>query len=171
MLEIIIALGIFVIISMIGADFVINNIKALRLNSAKENLFKDSRRVSKIIEAELREARHGEQGSYALALAQNQSLEFFSDNDSDGKAELIKYALVNGVLKKTSIEPGTDNEYSGAGNTAVLLEGLDNEANPLFVFYNQNNAQTSRINNISLVKLVFQIDRYKIERTVKLRNI
>lgn len=55
----------------------------------------EARRGVEIMVKEIRGARSGEDGSYPIILAGDKELIFFSDIDSDGKAERVRYFLGN----------------------------------------------------------------------------
>lgn len=67
--------------------------------SLEENIaIGDAERAVTIMTKELREARIGEDGSYPLAVADDQEVVFYGDVDNDGKVERVRYYLLDTQL-------------------------------------------------------------------------
>lgn len=92
--------------------------------------------LSKMVN-ELRSVRQASDGSYAIKEIKNDSLTVYREEDTDGKAERVRYFIEDGKLKKgvTKFIGGT---YSDANETVeVLLNWVTNMdlSKPLFQYY------------------------------------
>jgi hypothetical protein len=117
--------------------------------------------VSTIIR-EIRTARKGDNGTFPLELADSQEIIFYSDIDSDGKTERVRYYVDGTRLMKSVIKP-TGNPLSYPENqakTKVITEYLRNGSLPTFYYYNQDWPQDTTNNplptpaNLNQVRLV-----------------
>jgi len=98
----------------------------------------DSNNAVKQMVKELRTARNGDDGSYPLASAFDQQIVFFSDIDSDGESERVRYYLTGTELYKGIIEPsGYPASYPPANEKISKISALvRNGTTPIFYYYN-----------------------------------
>ncbi|MFC1649308.1 type II secretion system protein J [Patescibacteria group bacterium] len=139
---------------------------------------------------EIRNARQGENGSYALITADDQEFIFFSDIDYDGQAERVRYTLNGTDLEKGVTEPSgfpiiydTNNE-----KVRVITEYVRNSTDPIFFYYNgdwpedtvNNPLPTpSRLSDTKIMQVVLRINvnpddasnDFVLESYVQLRNL
>lgn len=87
---------------------------------------------------ELRGSNRGEDGSFFIAEAGNNSLTFYSDINKDGLTEKISYTLDGTDFKKTITEPGSSSLYAGAGVSSVVCPEIQNGGTPIFTYYNKS---------------------------------
>jgi type II secretory pathway pseudopilin PulG len=116
---------------------------------------------------ELRGARNAEDGAYALQVAGDQEIVFYSDYDNDDRIEKIHYFLDGAELKKGIIEP-TDYPISypqGNENIFVLSSDIRNGSAPVFSYYN-GDWPTDTLNNPLPVQ-----NRLASTRTIKIELI
>jgi len=93
----------------------------------------------KTISFEIRKINRGEDGSYPIESAQNQSLIFFSDIDNDGLTEKITYFLSGTELKRTITEPtGDPYQYVSPGDPVTIVKDVRNGTDPIFKYYDEN---------------------------------
>jgi type II secretory pathway pseudopilin PulG len=87
---------------------------------------------------ELRNLQTAENGAYPLERALDQEIIFYSDYDSDGESERIRYYLNGEDFTKGVIEPtGFPPTYPGANEkTRVISTNVKNNAIPIFYYYN-----------------------------------
>ena len=72
---------------------------------------------------EIREARDGVNGAYPLDTVDDQELVFYSDVDSDGETEKIRYYVVGDELIRQVFEYDSTNGYSCDGGCQMCHEG------------------------------------------------
>ncbi len=89
---------------------------------------------------ELRTARDGDNGAYAIETADDSEIIFYSDYDFDGQVERLRYALAGTELTKGVIEPeGSPSTYPpGQEKVKVLSDNIRNAATPIFYYYNSD---------------------------------
>ena len=93
----------------------------------------------KIISFEIRKINRGEDGSYPIESAGDQTLTFFSDIDNDGLAEKIAYSLSGTELERIITEPtGDPYRYISPGDPVIIVKNVRNGANPIFKYYDKN---------------------------------
>lgn len=89
---------------------------------------------------ELRNARDADNGDYLLEVASDQEIIFYSDTNSDGNVEKVRYTLTGTEFVKGTIEPtGDPVSYPLADEKVkVLTEIVRNESSPVFFYYNKD---------------------------------
>lgn len=100
----------------------------------------EARRGVKTMMKEIREARPGDDGSYPLALADDQEIIFFSNIDQDSAVERVRYFLDGSLLKKGVIKPtGSPPRYQTQDEEIFILSKyVRNQENPIFTYFNEN---------------------------------
>lgn len=104
--------------------------------AAQENARAALARMTKII----REATASENGGYAIATAAAQTLTFYANVDSDTNREQVRFFLQATDLKIGITQPTGQPATYPAGNevASVLVSGVRNGANPIFLYYDTN---------------------------------
>lgn len=89
---------------------------------------------------EIRTARDGDNGAYAIENATNQSMTFYSDIDFDGQTEKVRYFINGTQLQKGVIEPtGYPVTYpAGSEEVEVVSDNVRNGTLPLFYYFSGN---------------------------------
>lgn len=158
--------------------------------SAQNNLSAqlDARHVIKQMVAELREAAPSALGGYPIALASTSALTFYSDVNSDGIKERVRYYLSGTTLKRAELTPtGNPLVYVDSNEKITsAVANISNGSTPLFTYYSSAFAGTSSpltqpvtISNIRMVnvKLIIEKDPNKspvpitVTTSVVLRNL
>lgn len=87
---------------------------------------------------ELRTARNGDNGAYPVETAYDQLIVFYSDIDSDGQSERVRYYLSGTDFYKGVIEPvGYPATYPAASEKLFVISSLvRNGTTPVFYYYN-----------------------------------
>jgi len=120
----------------------------------------DARATLRLLIAELRAAAPSELGAYPLAGAGTSSIAFFSDSDSDGTYEQLRYFLDGTELKRGLTRPvGEPLAYNPANETiSVTVRGLAPAGASLFSYYDEGYAGTTTPLtlpiNLPLVRLI-----------------
>jgi prepilin-type N-terminal cleavage/methylation domain-containing protein len=172
LIEILVALGIFtglaVLLSNFQKDIFINNTFVQNSLVAES----EARGALKRAIAELRAASPSNNGLYPVAVADKNTLTFFSDIDKDGLRERVRYfvatsttssSLRRGVTKPT----GSPYVYLDANESlSVAVHDIVNPTStPVFAFYDDTYDGTSsplvwpvNVSDIRLVKMTIMID-------------
>lgn len=190
MIELVITVALFAIISAAGLLFIRGAYEAQRFSLEDARAINEARRGLKVMLAELREARHGDDGSYILAKVDDQEIIFFSDIDKDGGIERVRYYLSGSNLMRGIIEPQAANPvYPPALEQAsAISQFVHNGATPIFTYYNgdwpgdtlNNPLPTpARLTDTKLIRLQLKINQdptrapvdYVLTGSVQIRNL
>jgi len=138
LLEVIIYIALFCIVTLIIARFVTQGFKVYTFGQEQNDAIRFAQTGIKTMVKEIREARHGDDGAYPLELANDQELIFYSDIDQDDKTERVRYFLDGTNLKKSVINPSETYpiNYSGSETIITLSEYVRNNIDPIFYYYN-----------------------------------
>lgn len=188
LVEVLIVIGILIMVGLAVWAFQRN---AFLLNSIMVSGFSaenDARKVVKNFASEVRTASLGNDGSYPIVEANQNSFTFFADTDSDGLKEKIRYFLSENYLKRGSIKP-TGNPLVYLSQNEELKNVVSNLVNgetALFSYYDSSYDGTSvplstpvTVGVIRLVKITAIIDEssvrspapIKITTQVSIRNL
>ncbi len=167
-IEMLIAIFIFLLITTFTTSFVVQNFKVNRFALEQSEAINNARKGMDIIVKELREASPSENGSYAVASALDQSLTFYSDIDADESVEKVRYFLEGSELKRGITEAsGFPPIYDGIEDINIISEYVRNGSTPIFYYYNanyptdtQNNPlpTPAEVNQIRLVRIFLEIN-------------
>jgi prepilin-type N-terminal cleavage/methylation domain-containing protein len=86
----------------------------------------------------IREARNGDDGSWPIVDAQDNSFTFYSDVTNDGRPDKVRYFQNGTTLQRGVIEPtAVPVSYpSGSEKITTIATSIDTSAGPLFRYYN-----------------------------------
>ena len=179
LLEIIVVMSIFILIFIIGSEFIIKGFKSISFGSEQATAINHARKAMENLSVDLREAKKSEKGDYPLLVIEPQNFVWYGDIDNNGVTEKIRYFLDNTELKKTIIEPGLDNNYDGIGTTQAISKYVNNQSENIFTYYDSDNNETNLINGIRLINIKLKINvtpeiapgDYYIESDIQLRNL
>ena len=179
LVEILVSMSILVLIFVIASDFIGRSFTMFRFNSEQETAVNNSRRIMGQVTMEIRKANSSARGDYAINSIGDHGMIFYSDVDDDGQTERVRYFLSGSMFQRGITEPGTSNDYSGAENISDLAGYINNQAEPIFTFYDSNNATTSAISDVRMVNVRLKINvtplispaDYYLESNVQLRNL
>lgn len=139
LIETLAAIAIFAIIAT-GVIFLIGNTftGATRQSTSIANA-DQSRRLSRQISQELRNAVTASNGAYPIATANAQELTFYSNVDGGTDIERVRYYLSNGQMYRGIVKPtGSPAVYTGTETSTVVQKYVANGATPLFYYYDEN---------------------------------
>lgn len=179
LIELLIAISILLMAAALSSEFIIKGFKTTTFESEQETAIRNARRGMEIMVKELRGANNSEKGDYPLATIETNNLIYYSDIDDDNIMDKVRYFVDGSYLKKTVVAPDEDDEYSGAGETIIISNYLNNQAEPIFIYYDNNYSQTASINNVRLINIKLKInvtperapEDYYVETDVHLRNL
>lgn len=161
------------VMSFIGIaifDFSRNTLRSNSVLSGELASEQDTRSAMREFLKESRASAPSEMGAYPVAAAATSSFTFFSDYDSDGVSERVRYFLEGGILKKGIIEPtGSPFTYNTA-NEVIKQEirfVVNGTSTNLFNYYDTNYAGTTSplttpidVTQVRLVKMTVLIDAF-----------
>lgn len=179
MIEIAFSIAIIGVLMSLGADFIKTGFQAVTFGAEQADATENGRKAMESVSIDVREAAQSERGDYALASAQPQDFQWYGDINNDGKTEFIRYYLNGSDLIRTVTLPDAGNQYTIAGDTTTIAQFINNQALPIFTYYNANNAITANINEIRLIKVFLMVNvtpaimpnDYEIETDIQLRNL
>jgi prepilin-type N-terminal cleavage/methylation domain-containing protein len=128
----------------------------------------DGRHLIKTMVSELREAEPSSLGAYPIAVADPSAITFYSNINSDGLQERVRYYLVGTDLKKGVMVPsGSPLSYGNTESVTTLATGVVSSSTlPIFQYYSSAYsgteaplAQPVNITSIRLVKITIIIDK------------
>lgn len=126
----------------------------------------NGRSALKTMVTEIRTASTADTGAYIIALATPTAFTFYSDIDSDGLKEKVRYFLNGPLLERGITKPtGAPLSYNPASETITTL--IPNVTNAtIFDYYDKNYDGTTAplslpitISSIRLVKITISIDK------------
>jgi len=179
LIEISVAISIFIFVFILGANFIIKGFQSTTFSSEQDTAVQNARRAMENLTKDIREARSSEKGDYPLSVNEEQNFIWYGDINNNGITEKIKYFLLNSTLQRIVVEPGAGNLYSGPGATTTIAQYVNNQAEPIFTYFDANNNETDEINNIRLINVKLKINvtperapfDYYLETDIQLRNL
>jgi len=159
-IEIMVAISISAILILIVNRFIVQSYKAITFNTEQEQAIEEARDALDLMVKEIRGTNLSEQGAYSLSNIQEQDFTYYGDIDGDKETEKIRYFLDfdNSELKRVIVEPGLSRDYSGAGATSTIANYVNNQNDPLFIYYDSNYSETGLINEVRLINLQLKIN-------------
>lgn len=172
LIEILVAMGIFtglaVLVSTFGKDIFVNN-TFIQNSLVVES---EARGALKRAIAELRAASPSSNGLYPLAVADKNTITFFSDIDKDGLRERVRYFVATSTssssFKRGVIKPtGAPSVYVEANEllSTVVHDIVNPTSTPVFAFYDDTYNGTSSplawpvdVSTVRLVKMTIMVD-------------
>lgn len=138
LLEIIIAVSIFVIATGAVMGFVIQGARVQDIAFGQNIAISEARRGVETMVREIREIQTADNGAYPLVTADDFELIFYGDIDKDSSVERVRYFLDGTDFKKGTIEPRSNPvAYYASDEVIVTLSRyVRNEALPVFTYYN-----------------------------------
>ena len=185
LIEIMVVMGIFSIFIIMSADFIIQGFRSSAFIYEQDLAVQNARKAQDIMVKEIRKANRAENGEYLLDTVLPQTFTFYSDVDSDGLTEKIRYFLDNNNLKKGLIHAtGSPIGYPAENEAVSILSNyVNNQAKPIFLYYDKNNLPianpTSDKQSIRLIEILAEINvtpatapkNFNVEVNVQIRNL
>ena len=157
LLETVVSIGIISIIMTVIVSSVLFFYRANTSSLEQSFQIDNARKGVEFLVRDVREASHGDDGSYPLFAIGSTTLVFFSDTDSDASVEKITYALSGTRLSRTVVDSsGTPPSYGGAGTGASVSEYVRNleEGQAIFRYYDTAGVEVTNYANIGDVRFV-----------------
>ena len=166
--EIIVVVGIFGLIMIAISSFQRNVFVYNRYSQDAFSSAQDARNIIRVMVKDLRTASQSNNGAYAIAQAATNTITFFSDTNSDGLKEQIRYYLNDTILMKGTTKPsGSPPTYISTDEKLNTLAYNVNRATStaLFEYFDDTYAGTSspltnpvNVTDIHLVKINLMIN-------------
>lgn len=142
LLELLVAIGIFVLISLSAAWFVIHGFRYNKIIWDQLLTQSEGRKVLQQVVDAVRKAEESSIGGYSIATAQDYELIVYANMDEDGYKERVRFWLDGTTLKRGIIKPsGNPLQYQSSAEAVVeIAHSVVNIARntPLFLYYNQD---------------------------------
>lgn len=179
LIEVLIAMGIAVALALAVAIFA----KDIFLNngfiSNSLNAEQAGRTVIRRMVGELRSALPGSNGAYTIEKADRNELIFYTDLDTDGLKERVRYTLVGSTTLEKGVTRPTGQPYiynlAGENKSTVAINLLMATGTDIFAYYdrNYNGSSSPRsfpvdIPDIRLIKVSLRIEADKNRSPVPL---
>ena len=167
LIEVTLSIGIFAIVLVAISAFQVSVFQ--NKTSAQNGIIsaQDAENILKVMAKELRSARQGADGSYAVISTGTSSVSFFSDANGDGTVDEITYFATSSTLKRSVISPtGSPASYDMAQQkTNILINTLAATTTPIFTYFDGTYTGTSSPlaqpvspNAVRLVRISVTID-------------
>ena len=138
-IEVLITVAVLAIVIVIIYEFIISSSRLQVYVTQQATAIYDAQRSLESIGKEIREAADGDDGSWPIELADDNTLIIYSDIDTDEATERVRYYLAGTEFRKETTEPiGFPIQYTGEQKTTVLSYHVTNSENPIFTYYNQD---------------------------------
>ena len=179
LMETLVAMAIFLIVILLAGDFIITGFRATTFGSEQETAIQNARRGMEIMTKEIRGANNSERGDYPLSNIEEDDFVYYSDIDDDGQMERVRYFVDDTLLKKVTTPPGPANDYDMPSATTTIANFMNNQAEAIFTYYDNNYTETSDLDSIRLINIKLKINvtperapnDYYVETDVHLRNL
>jgi prepilin-type N-terminal cleavage/methylation domain-containing protein len=174
LIELLVSISIFIIISLIGADYLVQGYRSINIEAQNSDNAKKIRRAMDIMIDEIRGANSSERGDYALAKISSNDIIFYNNVTGDAKRERVRFYFQGNNLVKEIISPDLFNNYNTTPATSTLAYDIYPEE--AFYYYNQNNETTTLISDVRMIKIMLKSLNYNstsfiLESSVNLRNL
>lgn len=143
LVEVLVALAIFVVIMGAVVVFQINVFSYERTASGSFITVQDAQTILKVMGRELRMASQGGDGSYAIQGASTSTITFFADINNDNKKEKVKYYYSkssSSILKTTTLPTGNPVTYSptNTSTTTIMVNVRNSTSTPMFEYFDSD---------------------------------
>lgn len=178
-MEISIAAAIFLTVVLLAGDFIIKGFRSTTFGSEQETAIQNARRGMEIMTKEIRGTNNSERSDYPLSTIEDNDLVYYSDIDDDGQMERVRYFLDDTLLKKITTPPGPADDYNMPSATTTIAEYVNNQAEAIFTYYDNNYAETEDLDSVRLINIKLKINvtpgrapnDYYVETDIHLRNL
>lgn len=165
--EALVAVAITAVVAVVAGQFQANVLNYNRMFSQFLQAADDLRGIMRPMAGEIRAARVAENGAYPIETATDTEFTFYSDYDTDGQTERMRYFLDGTDFKRGIIEPvGSPAVYdSGTESITTIATGIDISAGYIFQYYDENYdgstdplTQPVSIEDVRLIDIALTID-------------
>lgn len=157
LIETVVSVSIFTVIMVVVVTSVLFFYRANSSSLEQSYQIDSARRGVEFLTRDIREATHGDDGSYPVSTIGPTSFTFYSDTDLDREVEQISYTLSGTTLSRTVKEPsGTPLSYAGVGTTTSVSLYVRNgeEGQPIFRYYDGAGSEVTNYQQVGDVRFV-----------------
>lgn len=157
LIETVVSVSIFTMIMVVVVTSVLFFYRANSSSLEQSYQIDSARRGVEFLTRDIREATHGDDGSYPVSAIGPTSLTFYSDTDLDQDVEQITYTLSGTTLSRTVKEPsGTPSSYPGLGTTTPVSLYVRNgeESQSIFRYYDGAGSEITNYQEVGEVRFV-----------------
>lgn len=181
----VVTLGVFVLIMGTITNSILFFYRANASSLEQAIQVETARRGIELFVRDVREATYGDNGAFPLQAIATSSMVFYSDTDTDGAIERIRYSLSGKTLYRNVTEPsGSPAAYTGGGVTTTVSDYVRNfdEDTSVFRYYNASSTEVAVTGSVSsivsvTIKLVVDIVQkhtpgtYTLTESATIRNL
>ena len=185
LIEIMVVMAIFIIFIMMSSDYIIQGFRSSTYIYEQASAIQNAGKVQDIMVKEIRKANRSQAGDYLLDTVQPQTFIFYSDVNSDGSTEKIRYFLENNTLKGGIIlAVGIPSQYPAENEVISTLSNyINNNTDPIFTYYDKDNQlianPSANKQSIRLINILVKINvtpsqaplDYYLKADVQIRNL
>lgn len=138
LIETIMVIFIFTLALVAISTFIVNGYRTYKFNFEQIVAISEARKGIETMVKEIREAKTGDNGAYALIQAGDFEFIFYGDIDKDSQTERVRYFLDGSNFKKGVIDPtGDPPEYLSVNEIVKILSRyVRNDSVHVFIYYN-----------------------------------
>lgn len=138
LIETIMVIFIFTLALVAISAFIVNSYKTYKFNFEQIMAISEARKGIETMVKEIREAKTGDNGAYALIQAGDFEFIFYGDIDRDSQTERVHYFLDGTDFKRGIVEPtGDPPEYVLVNEVVkILSKYVRNSSTHVFTYYN-----------------------------------
>ncbi len=187
LIELLVVIAIIAIISGALTTFILDNYRFQSFTLTEGESYGEAQRAVDRMKREIRGAVQGDNGAFAIANAEDQTLTIYTDYDFDDQVERLRYFVIGTTFYKGVIEPqaGAETYPAAAETLQTITAHMANGTDPIFLYYDANYTGTEapmdpilepdiRVIGINLVVDTTPdtaAGRYVIDTIVNLRNL
>ncbi len=140
LIELLVVIAIIAVISGALTTFILDNYRFQSYTLTEGESYGEAQRAVDKMKREIRGVVQGENGAFAIANADDQTLTIYTDFDFDDRIERLRYFVSGTTFYKGVIEPQAGSEtYPAAAETLqTITSHVANGANPIFLYYDAN---------------------------------
>ncbi|MFA5030792.1 MAG: type II secretion system protein [Patescibacteria group bacterium] len=138
-MEIIITIALVGVLMVAVANFASSSFHVWRLIRVQAETYEQTRRSLRTIVKEIREAQTADNGAYAIAGAQAESITFYANIDDDTSQERIRYYYENNQIMLGVVNPvGSPATYPDANEVVTSIAKDVYPDGDIFTYYDES---------------------------------
>ena len=179
LVEVMVSTAILLIVIIFTYDFIKTGFGATKFNNQQADAVDNARKILNAVTKDIKEAKHSEGTDLAVKTALPQDIVFYADYDNDDDIERIRYFLDGAFVRRVTTEPGPSSDYTGAISTTTIANYINNNLEPLFLYYDSNGNTTNQAQAVRRVRITLKVNvdptiapgDYFVESDITLRNL
>lgn len=181
--ETMIAMAIILVLFVLGSRFITTGFKSTRFENEQNMAIEEARKALEVVEKNIRMASDSAMSDFAIKIADEQELIIYSNIlENATSSEMLRFYIDQASHELRQVITAYDSA-SGAYNipagTSTLARYINNQTEPLFYYYDNNNATATANTEIRRIGFSIKINvtpaispnDYYVESDVTLRNL